>query len=122
MIIAVLCAIGVAGRGGILSCCPSSPAAALTIIAGRGLRGETGFSGWARWTDSADVQRHVLPGAVDALADVRHGHHRVPGRRPVSAARGRCAGARMLAALGALAAILIYGGIMNSGFGAHVGQ
>ena len=80
-IIAVLCALGVAGRAAFFMLPQFKPVMALTIIAGVAFGGETGFLVGGH--DHAGQQRSLFAGAVDTLPDVQYGHHRLFGRSAV---------------------------------------
>ncbi|MCM1149311.1 MAG: ATP-binding cassette domain-containing protein [Butyricicoccus sp.] len=110
VIIAVLCAIGVAGRAAFFMLPQFKPIMAITIIAGVAFGGETGFLVGAMTMLASNVMFYQGPwtpwqmfcmGIVGFLAGVlfRKGLLR----------RGRTG----LCIFGALAAIVIYGGIMN---------
>ena len=110
VIIAVLCAIGVAGRAAFFMLPQFKPVMALTIIAGVAFGGETGFLVGAMTMLASNVMFSQGPwtpwqmfcmGIIGFLAGVlfRKGF--------LSRSRGS------LCIFGALAAILIYGGIMN---------
>lgn len=110
VVIAVLCAIGVAGRAAFFMLPQFKPVMALTIIAGVAFGGETGFLVGAMTMLASNVMFSQGPwtpwqmfcmGITGFLAGVlfRKGWLR----------RGRGS----LAVFGALAALLIYGGIMN---------
>ena len=110
VIIAVLCAIGVAGRAAFFMLPQFKPITALTIIAGVALGGEAGFlvgsvtmlvsnmlfsqGPWTPW-------QMFCTGIIGFLAGVLF-------------RRGRLRRSRLaLSMFGALAALIIYGGIMN---------
>ena len=110
VLIAVLCAIGVAGRAAFFMLPNFKPVTALTIIAGVALGGETGFLVGAMTMLASNILFSQGPwtpwqmfamGIIGFLAGVlfRKGWLR------------RSRGA--LAAFGVLAVLLIYGGIMN---------
>ena len=110
VIIAVLCAIGIAGRAALFMLPQFKPVMAVTIIAGVAFGGETGFLVGAMTMLASNVlfgQGPLTPwqmfsmGVIGFLAGIlfRKGLLR----------RNRGA----LCVFGALAAILIYGGIMN---------
>ena len=110
VIIAVLCAIGIAGRAALFMLPQFKPVMAVTIIAGVAFGGETGFLVGAMTMLASNIffgQGPLTPwqmfamGIIGFLAGVlfRKGWLR------------RSRGA--LSIFGALAAILIYGGIMN---------
>ena len=110
VIIAVLCAIGIAGRAALFMLPQFKPVMAVTIIAGVAFGGETGFLVGAMTMLASNVlfgQGPLTPwqmfsmGIIGFLAGIlfRKGLLR----------RNRGA----LCVFGALAAILIYGGIMN---------
>ncbi len=110
VIIAVLCAIGVAGRAAFFMLPQFKPVAALTIIAGVAFGGETGFLVGAMTMLTSNILFSQGPwtpwqmfcmGIIGFLAGVlfRKGWLR--------RSRGS------LAAFGALSTLLIYGGIMN---------
>ena len=110
VIIAVLCAIGIAGRAALFMLPQFKPVMAVTIIAGVAFGGETGFLVGAMTMLASNIffgQGPLTPwqmfamGIIGFLAGVlfRKGWLR----------RNRGA----LGIFGALAAILIYGGIMN---------
>ena len=82
VIISVLCAIGVAGRAAFFMLPQFKPVAALVIIFGVTFGGEGGF--WVGGRYDADFQYDVRTGALDAMADVRHGYYRLSGRCVVS--------------------------------------
>ncbi len=110
VVVAVLCAIGVAGRAVFFMLPEFKPVTALTIIAGVAFGGETGFlvgaitmlvsnmlfsqGPWTPW-------QMFAMGIIGFLAGVLF-HKRMSGRDK-----------RMLALFGAAAALFIYGGIMN---------
>ena len=110
VIIAVLCAIGVAGRAAFFMLPQFKPVMALTIIAGVAFGGETGFLVGAVTMLTSNVMFSQGPwtpwqmfamGIIGFLAGVLF-------------RKGLLRRARMsLCVFGALAAILIYGGIMN---------
>ena len=81
VIIAVLCAIGIAGRAALFMLPQFKPVMAVTIIAGVAFGGETGFLVGAMTMLASNVL--FGQGATDPLADVFHGDHRLPGRHPV---------------------------------------
>ncbi len=109
--IAVLCAIGIAGRSVFFMLPQFKPVLALTIIAGVALGGETGFlvgavtmlasnmlfsqGPWTPWQMFAMGIIGFLAGVLFKKGRLRHTR-------------------ATLAVFGALAALLIYGGIMNS--------
>lgn len=110
VVIAVLCAIGVAGRSAFFMLPQFKPVMALTIIAGVALGGETGFFVGAMTMFASNVLfshgawtpwQMFSMGIIGFLAGVlfRKGLLR---RNAIS-----------LAVFGAIAAIVIYGGIMN---------
>lgn len=110
VVVAVLCAIGVAGRAMFFMLPEFKPVTALTIIAGVAFGGETGFlvgamtmlvsnmlfsqGPWTPW-------QMFAMGIIGFFAGILF-HKRMPGRDK-----------RMLAMFGAAAALFIYGGIMN---------
>ena len=110
VIIAVLCAIGVAGRAAFFMLPQFKPVMAMTIIAGVAFGGETGFLVGAVTMLTSNVMFSQGPwtpwqmfamGIIGFLAGVLF-------------RKGLLRRARMsLCVFGALAAILIYGGIMN---------
>ena len=110
VIIAVLCAIGVAGRAAFFMLPQFKPVMALTIIAGVAFGGETGFLVGAVTMLTSNVMFSQGPWtpwqmfAMGIIGFLAGGLFR----------KGLLRRARMsLCVFGALAAILIYGGIMN---------
>lgn len=112
IVIAVLCAIAVAGRAAFFMFPQCKPVVALIIIAGLALGGETGFLvgavtgfvsnfffGQGPWTP---WQMFAL-GLIGFLAGSLFPRGIIPGKRPIA-----------LCAFGALATFFIYGGIMNT--------
>jgi energy-coupling factor transporter ATP-binding protein EcfA2/uncharacterized membrane protein len=110
VVVAVLCAIGVAGRAAFFMVPQFKPVMAIVIVAGVSLGGETGFLVGAMTMLASNVLFSQGPwtpwqmfamGLVGFLAGVLFGRGGLP--------RNRVA----LSIYGALAAILVYGGIMN---------
>jgi energy-coupling factor transport system ATP-binding protein len=108
--VAVLCAIGVAGRAAFFMVPQFKPVMAIVIVAGVSLGGETGFLVGAMTMLASNVLFSQGPwtpwqmfamGLVGFLAGVLFGRGGLP--------RTRAA----LSVFGALAAILVYGGVMN---------
>lgn len=109
--IAVLCALGIAGRGAFFMLPQIKPVLALTIIAGAAFGGETGFfvgavtmlasnmlfsqGPWTPWQMFATGIIGFLAGII--FKKGRLGRNRI-----------------VLAVFGAVSALVIYGGIMNS--------
>ena len=110
VVIAVLCAINVAGRGAFFMLPNFKPTVALTVIAGAALGGETGFLVGAMTMLASNVMFSQGPwtpwqmfamGIIGFLAGLLF--HRGPFRRE-----------RLpLCIFGTLATVVIYGGIMN---------
>ena len=110
VIIAALCAIGVAGRAALFMLPQFKPVMALTIIAGAAFGGETGFLVGAMTMLTSNVLFSQGPwtpwqmfamGLTGFLAGILF--------RPGALRQGR----GVLALFGGLCAILVYGGIMN---------
>ena len=80
-IIAVLCALGVAGRAAFFMLPQFKPVMALTIIAGVAFGGETGFLVGAMTMLASNVL--FSQGPWTPVPDVQHGHHRLFGRSAV---------------------------------------
>ena len=78
VLIAVLVALNVAGRAAFFMLPEFKPVVAMTILAGVAFGGETGFLVGAMTMLVSNML--FFPRAVDAVADVRHGHHRLAGR------------------------------------------
>ena len=110
-LIAVLCAIGVAGRAAFFMLPQFKPVTALTIIAGAALGGEVGFLVGAMTMLASNVMFSQGPwtpwqmfamGLIGFLAGILY--------RRGFLGRGRIS----LCVFGALSALIIYGGIMNT--------
>ncbi|ERI76209.1 hypothetical protein HMPREF0239_02272, partial [Clostridium sp. ATCC BAA-442] len=110
VIIAVLCAIGIAGRAAFFMLPQFKPVMALTIIAGVAFGGETGFLVGAMTMLASNVlfgQGPLTPWQMFAMGIIGF----LAGLLFRKGLLRRNRGA--LCVFGALAAILIYGGIMN---------
>ena len=78
VLIAVLVALNVAGRAAFFMLPEFKPVVAMTILAGVAFGGETGFLVGAM--TMLVVEYVLFARRLDAVADVRHGHHRLAGR------------------------------------------
>lgn len=111
MLIAVLCALGVAGRAAFFMLPQFKPVMALTIISGVALGGETGFLVGAVTMLVSNIL--FSQGSVDAVPDDSAWASSASSRACCSA-RGCCgAVGGLLCTFGALCALIIYGGLMN---------
>ena len=112
MVVAVLCALGVAGRAAFFMLPQCKPVMALVILSGAALGAQNGIPGGG--LDHAAVQLPVWAGALDTLADGCHGAGPAfsAGALFHSGLLRRTRGA--LCAFGALAAIFLYGALMSA--------
>ena len=111
MVIAVLAAIGVAGRAAFFMVPSFKPVAAIVILKRHFLWRGSRFSG--RVSDHDAFQHVHGTGTVDSVADVCIWHDRFSCGSPSSERNSPKARKRDLCIYGFLSVFLIYGGIMN---------